>query len=123
MLPSSTTITGIAHALADWASLGVEVDFFDPVRSPRAELPEALAGFDTLVLMRERTAFPREVLERLPDLELRRHHRDAQRRARHRLPEASAGVRVCGTGIPGYGGTELGAPARASPARSRSPGR
>ncbi len=59
----------IAHTLADWGSLGVEVAFFDRPLA-REQLPEVLAEFDTLVLMRERTAFPREVLERLPDLEL-----------------------------------------------------
>lgn len=93
----------IAHTLADWASLGVAVDFFD--RSiPREHLPEALAGYDTLVLMRERTAFPRQVLERLPNLELL--VTTGMRNAAVDIDYLKArGVRVCGTGIPGYGGT------------------
>lgn len=62
---------GRAHEFADWGSLDgdVEVAFFgDPI--PRDELADTLAGFEVLVLMRERTAFPREVLERLPKLQL-----------------------------------------------------
>lgn len=58
-----------AAGLADWATLGpdVEVRFFhDPM--DEEPLVEALAAFDVLVLMRERTAFPRRVLERLPRL-------------------------------------------------------
>lgn len=94
----------IAHTLADWPSLGVEVDFFDaPV--PRERLPDVLAGYDTLVLMRERTAFPREVLERLPKLELV--VTTGMRNASLDIDYlAGRGVRVCGTGIPGYGGTD-----------------
>lgn len=58
-----------AASLADWESLDAEVAFFhEPLAG--AELVEALAGFDALVLMRERTAFPREVLARLPGLRL-----------------------------------------------------
>ncbi len=93
----------VAHALADWGSLGVEVDFFDrPIG--REQLPDALVGYDTLVLMRERTAFPRELLERLPDLELL--VTTGMRNAVVDIDYLKArGVRVCGTGIPGYGGT------------------
>jgi phosphoglycerate dehydrogenase-like enzyme len=60
-----------ARGYADWGSLGpgVEVAFFhDPMDQPA--LIEALAGFEVLVLMRERTAFPRAVLEALPKLRL-----------------------------------------------------
>ena len=91
----------IAHALADWSSLGVEVDFFDRSMT-REQLPGALAGFDTLVLMRERTAFPRELLEQLPDLEFV--VTTGMRNALLDIDYLRArGVRVCGTGIPGYG--------------------
>ncbi len=60
-----------AHEWADWGSLpaGIEVDFLSRPIGER-ELPGALAGYAGLVLMRERTRFPRAVLERLPDLEL-----------------------------------------------------
>ena len=94
----------IAHALADWASLDAEVDFFD---SPleRERLPAILAPYDTLVLMRERTAFPRELLERLPNLRLL--VTTGMRNAAVDIDYLNArGVRVCGTGIPGYGGAE-----------------
>ena len=58
-----------AHEFADWDSLDAEVTFLhDPI--PRELLAAELAGFDVLVLMRERTAFPREVLEQLPRLSL-----------------------------------------------------
>jgi phosphoglycerate dehydrogenase-like enzyme len=59
-----------ASEWADWDSLGpaVEVSFFAEAMSP-AELPVALAGYQVLVLMRERTRFPREVLAQLPDLQ------------------------------------------------------
>ena len=60
-----------AREFADWDSLGpgADVMFFHEAID-RAALPAALADFDVLVLMRERTAFPREVLERLPNLQL-----------------------------------------------------
>jgi phosphoglycerate dehydrogenase-like enzyme len=58
-----------AESLADWGSLDAEVAFFhQPL--PAGGLVSELAGFDVLVLMRERTPFPREVLARLPSLRL-----------------------------------------------------
>ncbi|HTW98421.1 MAG TPA: hypothetical protein VMD59_06580, partial [Acidimicrobiales bacterium] len=62
---------GRAHSYADWASLGAgfEVVFFDHAIG-RDELVGTLAGFEVLAVMRERTAFPREVLEGLPALRL-----------------------------------------------------
>lgn len=94
----------VAHTLADWGSLGAEVDFFD--RSiAREQLPEALTGYDALVLMRERTAFPREVLERLPELEVV--VTTGMRNAAVDIDYLKdRGVRVYGTGIPGYGSTD-----------------
>ena len=60
-----------ARRLADWGALGAEIQpsfFHEPI--PAAQLAQTLADFEVLVLMRERTAFPRAVLERLPKLEL-----------------------------------------------------
>jgi phosphoglycerate dehydrogenase-like enzyme len=60
-----------AHSYADWASLGddVGVEFFsEPIAQD--ELPARLAGFDVLVLMRERTRLHRDVLSQLPNLRL-----------------------------------------------------
>jgi phosphoglycerate dehydrogenase-like enzyme len=60
-----------AHEFADWDSLGdgVRVTYLhEPIDA--SALAQALAEFEVLVLMRERTAFPREVLEQLPKLRL-----------------------------------------------------
>ncbi len=60
-----------ASDFADWGSLGpgVDVVFFSERIDPTV-LAEALADFDVLVLMRERSRFGRPVLERLPRLRL-----------------------------------------------------
>jgi len=60
-----------AREFADWDSLGPDAEatfFHEPI--DRSALAATLAEFEVLVLMRERTAFPREVLERLPNLKL-----------------------------------------------------
>jgi phosphoglycerate dehydrogenase-like enzyme len=60
-----------AHSYADWGSLGddVAVEFFsEPIAQD--ELPARLAGFDAVVLMRERTSMHRDVLSQLPNLKL-----------------------------------------------------
>jgi phosphoglycerate dehydrogenase-like enzyme len=86
-----------AHEWAQWSSLGdeVEVDFFaEPLVGE--ELPRALADFQVLVLMRERTSFPAEVLARLPELQLvvTTGMRNASLDVAHLL---GRGVVVCGT--------------------------
>jgi phosphoglycerate dehydrogenase-like enzyme len=60
-----------AHEFADWGSLGEQarITYFHETIEPSA-LSGTLAEFEVLVLMRERTAFPRAVLERLPKLKL-----------------------------------------------------
>jgi phosphoglycerate dehydrogenase-like enzyme len=61
-----------ALRLADWKSLGSEVEvqsFTDHVPGVDA-LAARLASFDGVFLMRERTQFPRELIERLPKLRL-----------------------------------------------------
>jgi phosphoglycerate dehydrogenase-like enzyme len=62
---------GLAAGLAGWGSLGpqTEVAFFRQT-IPADELADVLAGFHVVVLMRERTALPRSVLERLTALRL-----------------------------------------------------
>ncbi|GER22740.1 2-hydroxyacid dehydrogenase [Zafaria cholistanensis] len=63
---------GVAREMAPWEDLAgrAETTFFrGPFPSAEASVA-ALQGFDAVVAMRERTAFPRAVLERLPDLEL-----------------------------------------------------
>lgn len=61
----------IARSLADWRRLGAsaEVVFFhEPIAS--SSLVATLRDFDALVVMRERTAFPRAVLSKLDRLRL-----------------------------------------------------
>jgi phosphoglycerate dehydrogenase-like enzyme len=61
---------GASQSLADWGSLGVPVDVFrDTLKDPDA-LAARLAPYDAIVLMRERTPFPRALIERLPNLRL-----------------------------------------------------
>ena len=61
---------GVALTFGDWGSLGVPVDVFrDTITDPDA-LAARLAPYDAIVLMRERTPFPRALIERLPKLRL-----------------------------------------------------
>jgi phosphoglycerate dehydrogenase-like enzyme len=62
----------VALGLADWATLAGEVDFtvFNAPLGGPDEIARALQGFDMVVLTRERTAFPRRLIEALPDLRL-----------------------------------------------------
>jgi D-3-phosphoglycerate dehydrogenase len=56
----------VALQLADWKSLkGVEVTVFD---QPLADPAKQLAPFDAVCLMRERTPFPRSLIDKLPKL-------------------------------------------------------
>ncbi len=61
---------GVATELADWTGLPGEVTVFTEPFAGADAVVAALAGFDVLVAMRERTRFPAEVLERLPHLRL-----------------------------------------------------
>ena len=59
----------VAQGLADWASLGAEVTFFDDFIEPE-NLASALAGFDVVVAMRERSRLSAQLIEQLTDLKL-----------------------------------------------------
>ena len=93
---------GVARALGPWDrlpdALRIEV-FRDTVSDPDA-LAERLRPFDALVIMRERTPFPRALVERLPNLRLL-----VTTGMRNRSVDLAAcagkGVAVCGT--PGFG--------------------
>jgi phosphoglycerate dehydrogenase-like enzyme len=63
---------GVALSLADWKSLGPEVTVaaFQERLSGEDLLAERLRDFEVIVAMRERTHFPRSLLERLPNLKL-----------------------------------------------------
>ncbi|WP_017976077.1 D-2-hydroxyacid dehydrogenase family protein [Actinopolyspora halophila] len=62
----------VAREYGDWENLpgDTEVVVFDEHIADREELVRRLARFDVVAVMRERTAFPREVLEALPKLRL-----------------------------------------------------
>ena len=100
---------GVAEGLADWSRLpaGTEVRWFrEPFRDAEAVV-SALAPFDALVAMRERTPFPAAVLERLPCLRLL--VTTGMRNASIDLAACRRlGVVVCGTrGGPGVPAAEL----------------
>lgn len=58
---------GVAPGIVDWPC---EVVSFREHFSDENALVSALLGYDVVVTLRERVAFPRSVLERLPDLRL-----------------------------------------------------
>ncbi|MFE5672595.1 D-2-hydroxyacid dehydrogenase family protein [Agromyces sp. NPDC056523] len=61
---------GVAMDMADWSAVTAEiVAFHEPFRDA-AVVVDHLLEFDAIVAMRERTAFPRDVLTRLPNLRL-----------------------------------------------------
>jgi phosphoglycerate dehydrogenase-like enzyme len=62
----------VALKMADWSKVMGELDikvFSEPMGSPE-EVARALQGFAIIVAMRERTPFPRQLIEALPDLRL-----------------------------------------------------
>ena len=62
----------VALGMADWKSLpaDTEVVVFENHLADLGALAERLAGFDVVMAMRERTPFPRALLERLPRLRM-----------------------------------------------------
>jgi hypothetical protein len=48
----------VALSLADWSSLDAEIVVFTEPFADAAEAVRAMAGFDVVVAMRERTRFP-----------------------------------------------------------------
>lgn len=94
-----------AAGLADWQSLGVPVTFVTEHLEGEA-LVRMIADADILVLMRERTAFPRGVLEQLDRVKL-----IVTAGARNRAIDVEAardlGIKVCGTPTLGHPTAEL----------------
>jgi phosphoglycerate dehydrogenase-like enzyme len=90
---------GIALSKADWGSLpsGTEVQSFRDHISDEDALVQRLAPYDVIVAMRERTPFPRSLVERLPNLRLL-----ITTGARNASFDMAAlrerGITVCGTG-------------------------
>ena len=61
--------TNDAREMADWGSLGSEITVFTEV-IPASDLPQVLAPFDVVCLMRERTGFGKALIDALPNLKL-----------------------------------------------------
>ena len=93
---------GVALKLADWSAIAkdVEVKVFDKPFASQAEAVHALQGFDIIAGMRERTPFPRAVLEALPDLKLLI-TTGAKNNSFDVKAAAERGITVCGTGAVG----------------------
>src|ERR1700742_2581266 len=63
----------VALKLADWSKVSKDVEFktfTEPVRRSDADTIRDCKDFDIVVMMRERTRFPRAVIEQLPKLKL-----------------------------------------------------
>ena len=99
---------GVALDMADWDSLpaGAEVRAFSDHLDDVEAIAERLRGFEVVVAMRERTPFPRELLERLPRLELLV-TTGSQNAAIDVEAARELGAIVCGTGSLGYATAEL----------------
>ena len=93
---------GVALGMADWKSLptGTEVVVFKDHLADEDALAARLADFDIIMALRERTPFPRTLLERLPKLKLL--ITAGMRNASIDMKAAAErGVLVCGTsGLP-----------------------
>ncbi len=96
----------VAESLADWSSLGAQVEFFAQSFSDRAALVDRAQRFDVIVAMRERTPFPANVFPLLPQLRLL--VTTGMRNPAIDLEAArEQNVVVCGTPSPGHATAEL----------------
>lgn len=99
---------GVALAMADWGSLGGDARTH-AFKAPFADAQDAAArlrDFDIVVAMRERTPFPRALLEQLPRLKLL--ITTGMRNAAIDVAAAAErGVLVCGTDLLPYPTAEL----------------
>jgi D-3-phosphoglycerate dehydrogenase len=97
----------VALAMADWSNVrtDVEIKVFNEHLGLADKVVAALKDFAIVCAMRERTAFPREVIEALPELKLL--ITTGMRNASIDLEAAKArNVVVCGT--PGFGNSTAG---------------
>jgi phosphoglycerate dehydrogenase-like enzyme len=100
---------GVALSSADWTTLPADAEitvFSDALPEDEAARAAAIAGFEVICLMRERTAFPRSLLERLPNLRLL----NTTAMGNRTIDMAAArelGITVCGTRGAGNGTAEL----------------
>lgn len=93
---------GVAKSLADWSAVAkdIEIKVFDKPFASQAEAIKALQGFAIIAGMRERTPFPRAVIEALPDLKLLI-TTGAKNNSFDVKAAAERGITVCGTGAVG----------------------
>ena len=98
----------VAQQMADWSQLppGINVQFFHDHIADEDSLVDRLKNFQVVMGMRERTPFPRSVLDRLPELRLL--VTAGMGNAVFDIPAATVlGIVVTGTGGVGEGPTEL----------------
>lgn len=97
----------VALTLADWSALpGVDIAVYNDNLVEPAALAERLRDCEIVCIMRERTPFRRDVLEKLPNLKLL--VTSGMRNASVDVAAANElGVTVCGTGSGGNGVVEL----------------
>lgn len=98
----------VARSYADWTRLerDVEITAFGDHLSDLDPLAARLQPFELILVMRERTPFPRELIERLPNLRLLVTTGSANRSI-DLAAAAQAAVVVCGTGYTGSSTLEL----------------
>ena len=92
----------VAMKFADWSTIAedIEIKVFDKPFAGQDEAIKALQGFAIVVGMRERTPFPRKVIEALPDLKLLI-TTGAKNNSFDIKAAAERGVTICGTGAVG----------------------
>jgi D-3-phosphoglycerate dehydrogenase len=97
----------VALKLADWSSLpDTQVEVFNRPIGDQAAVIKALQKFPVICLMRERTPFPKAVIDALPDLKLL--VTSGMRNAAIDIAAANArNLVVCGTQSPGHPTAEL----------------
>jgi phosphoglycerate dehydrogenase-like enzyme len=99
---------GAALRSADWQTLhpATQIEAFPEHIADEAALAHRLHTFEGVVLMRERTPFPKSLIERLPNLRLI--ITAGMRNASLDVEAATArGIQVCGTDMLGYPTAEL----------------
>jgi phosphoglycerate dehydrogenase-like enzyme len=100
----------VAEKLTDWQPVRAQAElvFFQDAFADENEAAAALADFDGVIAMRERTAFPASLVEKLPRLKLLSYtgHRNA---AVDAGACAAAGITICNTtgSPPSFGTAEL----------------
>ena len=97
----------VALEVADWTWIepAVDISVFNTHLGDVDSIARALDGFDIVVAMRERTPFPRQLLERLPKLSLLV-TTGMRNLAIDTVAARELGIDVCGTPMLGYPAAE-----------------